>query len=78
MDNVLPVRSPIVMSAILLTPAEPVLIPTSIKITYVKLAIPIVKIVRVMLGLALNARLANFFMLDNVSHAEQTVMNVQS
>jgi hypothetical protein len=78
MDNVLPVRSPTVMSAILLTPAEPVLIPTSIKITYVKLVTPIVKIVRVMLGLALNARLANFFMLDNVSHAEQTVMNVQS
>jgi hypothetical protein len=71
-------QSLIVMSAILPTPARPVLMATSTKINNASSVTQTVRSVQAMLGLALNARLVRFFILDNVSHAEQTVMHAQS
>ena len=78
MEIASPVPLLIVMRAILPTPAEPVLIATSTKITYARRVTRTVRSVQAMLGLALNARQVRFFILDNVSHADPTVMNAQS
>ena len=78
MEIASPAPSLIVKSAILPTPVKPVLISTSIKITYAKRVTRTVRSVQAMLGLALNARQVRFFILDNVSHADLTVMNAQS
>ena len=77
--NVPPANSKTVWSVrITQTSVRNALTHSSITITNVKRATQIVRSVLETLIPALNARLANFFMLDNVSHAEQTVMNVQS